>query len=467
MSSFSLLILAAGKGTRMKSDRPKVLHTVGGVTLLERVLKTGLKLKPQSVCVIVGHGASDVKSSLRAYPDVAFATQRVLDGSGGAVRQALSWLKKQRGDVIVACGDAPLIQKDTLRDLLSAHRRQKNAATVLTAKMPNPFGYGRIVRGAGDAVVKIVEHLDATLAERDIDEINTGTYCFNAKELARVLPRLSNKNAKREYYLTDTLALLNARGRRVGGAVCADAAETQGINSRVELAQAETALNRRTLRRLMDAGVSLIDPASTYIGDDVEIGPDTIVWPQTYLLGKTRIGRGCQIGPWTHIKDSVLENDVFFQSSFCENAVVRRGAKVGPYARIRPGTDVGRDAHVGNYTELKNTRLGAGSKANHLSYLGDAEIGKNVNIGAGSITCNYDGLKKSPTQIQDNAFIGSNTNLIAPITIGEGVVIGAGSTLASDVPAWSLAVERSKAVVKAGWGRKRFLEIQKKKGQRS
>jgi bifunctional UDP-N-acetylglucosamine pyrophosphorylase/glucosamine-1-phosphate N-acetyltransferase len=463
MSSFSLLILAAGKGTRMKSSLPKVLHKVGGVTLVERVLRTGLSLKPRSVCVIVGHGADDVRAALKTYPNVAFARQRELNGSGGAVRQALAWLKKQPGDVIVACGDAPLIRPETLRELLSLHRRQKSAVTVLTAIMPDATGYGRIVRDASGAVLGIVEHLDATPEQRRIQEINTGTYCFNARELARVLPKLSNKNAKREYYLTDTLALLRSSGGRVSGCVCADAAETQGINSRVELAQADAAINQRKLRALMEDGVSIIDPASTYIGENVRVGADTTIWPQTYLLGETRIGSNCEIGPWSHVRDSYFENDVFFQASFCEQAVIRAGAKVGPWARIRPKTDVGPNAHVGNFSELKNTRLGAGAKVNHLSYMGDAEIGKNVNIGAGSITCNYDGFQKHPTQIQDNAFIGSNTNLVAPVSIGAGVVIGAGSTITADVPAGALAVERSRTVVKAGWARKRF----EKKGKRS
>jgi bifunctional UDP-N-acetylglucosamine pyrophosphorylase/glucosamine-1-phosphate N-acetyltransferase len=467
MASFSLLILAAGKGTRMKSTLPKVLHKVGGLSLVERVIRTGSSLKPTSVCVIVGHGADQVQARLKHFPNLMYATQRELNGSGGAVRQALSWLKKQTGDVIVACGDAPLIQKQTLKDLLSDHRRQKNAATVLTAKMPDPSGYGRIVRSADGSVRGIVEHLDATAEQRAIDEINTGTYCFNARQLARVLPKLSNQNAKREYYLTDTLSLLNAVGERVGASLCANASETQGINSRVELAQAENALNQRTLRSLMESGVSIIDPANTYVAETVKVGTDTVIWPQTYLLGDTTIGSHCEIGPWSHVQDSVFENDVTFQASFSQQAIIRRGAKVGPWARIRPKADVGPDAHVGNFSELKNTRLGAGSKVNHLSYLGDAEIGKNVNIGAGSITCNYDGFKKSPTHIQDNAFIGSNTNLVAPVRIGAGVVIGAGSTITADVPSGALAVERSRTLVKAGWAKRRFEEnLKQAKGKK-
>lgn len=463
MNKISVLILAAGKGTRMKSILPKVLHKIGGVPMIERVVRTVHRVNPSSVCVIVGHGADEVKTKLlEKFPETEFALQKIQDGSGGAVRQALSWIKKQEGDVIVACGDAPLITHQSFKELIATHRKEKNLATVLTTRMPNPFGYGRIVRGRDGAVEKIVEHLDATPRELEINEINTGTYCFNAKALAGILPRIKNDNSKKEYYLTDTLELLRSAGGRIGGLICLAPEETMGINGRAELAKAEAALYRRKAEKLMAGGVTLIDPASTYISDTVFVGPDTVIWPQTFIMGDSKIGSGCTIGPWSYIKDTKVENDVIFQASFSEKSIIRSGARVGPYSRIRPNSDVGRNAHLGNFSEIKNSTLGEGSKANHLSYLGDAKIGKSVNIGAGTITCNYDGVKKSPTLIQDNAFIGSNVNLIAPVRVGANAVVGAGSSISQDVPAWSLAVERASRVVKQGWAKGRMKKGKKK-----
>ncbi len=462
MKSISVLILAAGKGTRMKSDLPKVLHKVGGVPMVERVVRTVQAFRPSSVCVVVGHGGERVKESLlKNFPNVKFAQQKVQDGSGGAVRQALAWLRSQNGHVIVACGDAPLITAQSFKELIATHSKEKNLATVLTTKMLNPYGYGRIVRARDGSVMKIVEHLDATPQELEINEINTGTYCFDAKALANVLPKLTNANSKKEYYLTDTLELLRIRGGRIGGLICVDPDETMGINSRVELSKANAALYRQKAESLMASGVTIIDPATTYIADSVKIGADTVIWPQTFLLGDTKIGSRCKIGPWAYLQDTVIENDVIFQASFSEKSVIRSGARVGPYSRVRPNSEIGKNAHLGNFSEVKNTKMGEGAKANHLSYLGDAKIGKNVNIGAGSITCNYDGVHKHPTLIQDNAFIGSNVNLIAPVRVGAHAVIGAGSSISQDVPAWSLAVERSARVVKKDWAKSRMKKGKK------
>lgn len=431
--------------------------------MVERVVQTVSVLKPKSVCVVVGFGGELVKACLKIhFPKTQYATQKSLDGSGGAVRQALAWLKKQDGDVIVTCGDAPLISRASFEELLDSHRREENLATVLTTKMPNPFGYGRIVRAKDGSVDRIVEHLDASPRELDLNEINTGTYCFDAQSLARVVSQLKNNNAKKEFYLTDTLAMLKSAGGRIGGVICIDPDETMGINSRQELAKAESALVHRKLDELMAAGVTVMDPRSTYVADTVKVGPDTVIWPQSYLMGDTKIGSGCRIGPWAHIQDTTIENDVIFQASFSEDAIIRKGARVGPYSRVRPKSDIGPNAHLGNFSEIKNTRMGAGSKANHLSYLGDATIGKNVNIGAGSITCNYDGIQKFPTQIQDNAFIGSNTNLIAPVRVGAHAVVGAGSSISENVPPWSLVVERASRVTKRGWAKKHFKKGKKK-----
>ena len=466
MKSISVLILAAGKGTRMKSALPKVMHPVAGVPMVERVLRALAPLKPTSTCVIIGHGAELVKTHVAGVDGkTAFAVQKVLNGSGGAVRQALAWLRKQKGDVVIACGDAPLITAETFSDLIRQHRAQGNLATVLTTRMPNPFGYGRIVRGYDDSVERIVEHLDATDDERKIDEINTGTYCFRAKDLARVLPKLKNDNAKKEFYLTDTLELLRADGGRVGAVIAPDHRETMGINSRIELATAEQIAFRRKAAQLMAGGVTIVDPDTVYIHETVSVGPDTIIYPQTFLLGKTTVGTNCVLGPWTHVKDCVIENDVSLKATFADSARVRHGSKVGPFSHIRPKSDLGPNAHMGNFSETKNTRLGDGSKLNHLSYLGDATVGKSVNIGAGTITCNYDGIQKFPTEIQDHAFIGSNTNLIAPVRVGAHAVVGAGSSITQDVPAWSLAVERAKTLVKPEWARKKF-DSKNRKGRK-
>jgi bifunctional UDP-N-acetylglucosamine pyrophosphorylase / glucosamine-1-phosphate N-acetyltransferase len=457
MPNISVLILAAGKGTRMKSALPKVLHPVAGVPMVQRVITALSPLRPVSTCVIIGHGADRVRELVSGIsPRTTFAVQKILNGSGGAVRQAAAWLKRQSGEVIIACGDAPLIRTETFSSLIRQHRSEGNVATVLTTIMPDPTGYGRIVRGYDGSVARIVEHLDATDTERGISEINTGTYCFSAKALARVLPRLKNDNAKKEFYLTDTLELLAAEGGRVGGVIAGDHWETMGINSRVELATAEGIAFRRKARELMEAGVTVIDPDDTYIHETVKVGPDTVIYPQTFVLGKTTIGSGCRIGPWAHVSDCVIENDVTFRASFADRSRIRRGAQVGPFSHVRPNSDLGPNVHMGNFSETKNARIGEGSKLNHLSYLGDATVGKSVNIGAGTITCNYDGIQKFPTEIQDHAFIGSNSNLIAPLRVGAHAVVGAGSSLSQDVPAWSLAVERGKTLIRKGWAKKKF-----------
>lgn len=463
MAGLSVLILAAGKGVRMKSSLPKVLHPVGGIPMVERVVRAAQKLKPSGIGVVLGHEADRVKSALAATKlNLRYFSQKKLDGSGGAVRTAMSWLRPRSGVVLVTCGDTPLLQTGTLQALLATHRRDRNLATVLTADVPTPFGYGRIVRGFDGKVQRIVEELDASTEERRIHEINTGTYVFDAKKLVAALPKLSASNQKKEYYLTDVLEIVRQSGGRIGAHLCDNYEEAQGVNSRVDLAKAESALRQRTLRRLMEQGVTVVDPNSTYVDEQVVVGADTVLWPQTFLQGNTWIGSRCQIGPWSFITDCEIENDVVFRSSFGESSRIQEGAKVGPFSRVRPGSNIGKNAHLGNFSEVKNTRMGEGSKAHHLSYLGDASLGKNVNIGAGTITCNYDGIKKSPTFIQDQAFIGSNVNLIAPVTIGAHSVVGAGSSIARDVPAWALAVERAPVAVKAGWAKKKFSKRKKR-----
>jgi bifunctional UDP-N-acetylglucosamine pyrophosphorylase / glucosamine-1-phosphate N-acetyltransferase len=459
----SILILAAGKGVRMRSVKPKVLHTLGGQPMIERVLKTAYRLKPNSVAMVVGHQAEAVKAHVQSrYPEVNFFFQKKQDGSGGAVRSALSWVKKQRGVVLVTCGDSPLLQESTLRELLKSHRGFGNRVTVLSTLLSNPFGYGRIVRGSGEEVLRIVEELDASQDERNIREINSGTYAFDAASLKYAIPRLKNNNQKKEYYLTDVLEMTRNSGGRIGGVICENSEEALGVNSRRDLAKAEKALRLRKLEELMKAGVTLIDPSSTFVDESVQVGSDTVLWPQTFLCGKTRIGTGCEIGPWAHITDCDIKNDVIFKASYAESSIIRQGAKVGPFSRVRPNSDLGPKVHLGNFSEVKKSKLGEGSKVNHLSYLGDAIIGKNVNIGAGTITCNYDGINKSPTHIQDQAFIGSNVNLIAPVKIGAHAVIGAGSSISDDIPAWALAVERVKPIVKKNWAKRKFANLKRK-----
>ncbi|MBK8574705.1 MAG: bifunctional UDP-N-acetylglucosamine diphosphorylase/glucosamine-1-phosphate N-acetyltransferase GlmU [Elusimicrobia bacterium] len=456
LTSLSVLILAAGEGTRMKSDLPKVLHSVAGKALVEHVLDAVAPLGG-GVGVVLGRGAEMVKERLSARKNVSFFIQKERRGSGDAVRPAARWLERRGGNVLVLCGDAPLVRTETLRALTRLHRREKNAATLLTAEVPNPSGYGRIRREKGRPVA-IVEHKEATPAERDLREINSGTYCFRAIDLLEGLRRLRPDNAKGEYYITDVIGFLVGRGRSVGALCLADGDEILGVNNRRELADAGQRLNRRTLDRLMDEGVTVVDPATTYVDATVRVGSDTVIEPQTFLVGATRVGRHCRIGPMTRLINCRLADHVYLEASFGESARVETGARVGPWSRLRPGAVVGRDAHVGNFVELKKTRLGVGAKVNHLSYLGDAVVGARVNVGAGVITCNYDGHQKHSTTIGAEAFIGSNVNLVAPLRVGAGAVVGAGSTLTKDVPAGSLALERAPALIKRGWAKKRRAE---------
>lgn len=444
----------------MKSDLPKVLHSAAGKPLVEHVLDAVTPVGG-AVGVVLGRGADVVKERLSARPSLSFFIQKERRGSGDAVRPAARWLAGRGGDVLVLCGDAPLVRPESLRDLTRLHRREKNAATLLTAHVPNPKGYGRI-RRAGGRPTAIVEDRDATVAERDIREINSGTYCFRVKDLLEGLRQLRPNNAKGEYYITDVIAFLVRRGRSVGALCLPDGDEILGVNNRRELADAGQRLNRRTLDRLMDTGVTIVDPSTTYVDSTVRVGSDTVIEPQTFLAGATKIGRNCQIGPMTRLKNCVVADGVQIEASFGEDARVESGARVGPWSRLRPGAVVGRDAHVGNFVELKKARLGVGAKVNHLSYLGDAVVGDGVNVGAGVITCNYDGYQKHATIIGRGAFIGSNVNLVAPVRVGAGAVIGAGSTVTREVPPDALAVERASTVIKRGWAKIRRAEKTRK-----
>lgn len=453
LTSLSVLVLAAGEGTRMKSDLPKVLHSVAGKALVDHVLDAVTPLGG-AVGVVLGRAGDLVKEHLAPRKALSYFIQKERRGSGDAVRPAARWLAGRGGDVLVLCGDAPLIRTESLRSLVRLHRREKNAATLLTAHVPHPDGYGRI-RRKDERPTAIVEERDATPAEREIREINSGTYCFRAADLLEGLRHLRPNNAKGEYYLTDVVGFLAGRRLSVGAFCLPDSAEVLGVNNRRELADAGRRLNQRTIDKLMGAGVTIVDPASTYVDATVRVGQDTVLEPQTYLSGVTRIGRRCRVGPLARLEDCVVGDDVRWDASFGERARVESGARVGPWSRLRPGTVVGRDSRVGNFVELKKARLGVGAKINHLSYLGDASVGAGVNVGAGVITCNFDGYQKHGTTIGPRAFIGSNVNLVAPVRVGAGAVVGAGSTVTRDVPAEALVLERAPAVIKRGWAKQR------------
>jgi bifunctional UDP-N-acetylglucosamine pyrophosphorylase/glucosamine-1-phosphate N-acetyltransferase len=376
-------------------------------------------------------------------------------GTGHALLQAESHLAGHSGTVVLLSGDVPLLRPSTLRTLVEAHTSRGAAATVLTARVDCPQGYGRIVRQEG-RIAAIVEHKDATPAEREIDEINSGIYAFALEPLFTALRSIGAANAQGEYYLPDLVKIYRERGLVVETVSVADSREILGVNSRKELADVTAILNTRRNDELMASGVTLVDPASAWIGPDVVVGPDTVIHPNVYLEGRTHIGSNCEINAGVRIIDSTIDNGVIV-NNFCviSGSHVRSGARIGPFAHIRPLSDVGEDAHVGNFTELKKTTLGKGSKANHLSYLGDATIGDKVNIGAGTITCNYDGVHKHPTVIEDGAFIGSDSQLVAPVRVGKGAYVAAGSSIVEDVPAGALGIARGKQVNKDGWVEKK------------
>jgi bifunctional UDP-N-acetylglucosamine pyrophosphorylase / glucosamine-1-phosphate N-acetyltransferase len=451
MPPLHVVVLAAGKGTRMKSAQPKVLHRAAGLPLIEHVLRLAAALQPATTTVIVGHGAALVESSQRARPGLRFALQEPQLGTGHALLQARPYLPEGKGTVLLLSGDVPLLRLATVRRLLDRHVETQAAATVLTARVPDPSGYGRIVR-RDEAIAAIVEDRDATPEERRIDEINSGVYAFDLAPLFDALASIGSGNAQGEYYLPDLVRIYRSRGRGVETVTAADAREIIGVNSRRELADVNAILKTARVEELMAAGVTIVDPASTFVGPDVSVGPDTVLHPNVYLEGKTTIGSGCAIQACARLVDAIVEDGAVVQN-FCviEQSRIRAGAEVGPFARLRPNSDVGEHAKIGNFVELKKTTLGKGSKASHLSYLGDSTIGEKVNIGAGTITCNYDGRVKSPTVIEDEAFIGSDTQLIAPVRVGRGAYVAAGSSITDDVPAGALGIARGKQINKEGW----------------
>lgn len=447
--SLDIVILAAGQGTRMRSALPKVLHPVAGKSMLGHVIDTARQLQPQSIQVVIGHGAEAVRERLAA-PDLNFILQAEQLGTGHAVAQALPALSAER--VLILYGDVPLIAAETLQRLLALVTDQQLG--LLTVQLADPTGYGRIVRGADGQVEAIVEHKDANAAQRAISEGNTGILAVPGKRLADWLGRLSNSNAQGEYYLTDVIAMAVADGLVVATEQASDEMEVLGANDRIQLSQLERHYQYRAGRRLMAQGVTLIDPARFDLRGEVTVGRDVLIDINVILEGQVLIEDGVQIGANCVIKDSVLRQGAIVKAnSHLDGAEVGEGAGCGPFARLRPGTVLGAKAHVGNFVELKNAKLGAGAKAGHLSYLGDAEIGARTNIGAGTITCNYDGANKFKTVLGEDVFIGSNSSLVAPLTLGDGATTGAGSTVTTDVPANTLAVGRAKQRNIEGWKR--------------
>jgi bifunctional UDP-N-acetylglucosamine pyrophosphorylase/glucosamine-1-phosphate N-acetyltransferase len=447
--SVQAIILAAGQGTRMKSALPKMLHTIGGTPLIEHCVRTTTTATGTEPVIVIGHGAEAVSSVVNSR--ARFAMQAEQSGTGHAVLQA-EMAAQGVAQVTVSYGDMPLLKPETLRRLMALQAQTGAAVTVLTLVTGNTRGFGRIVRdGAGEQVLAIVEEVACTPAQLTINEVNVGVYAFDGAWLWDALKRIKPNPQKGEYFLTDVVEAALADGREVRAVTSDDADECIGINTRADLADAEAALRRRINRRHMLNGVTLTDPATAYIEDGVEIGSDTVIHPNTFLRGQTRIGNGCRIGPNTQIIASAIGNDVEIIASVIEHSVIEDGVLVGPFAHFRPGARVCAGAHVGNFAEIKNSTLGPGSHMGHFSYLGDATAGEGVNIGAGVITCNFDGAQKNHTTIGDGAFVGSDTLLVAPVTIGRGARTGAGAVVTKDVPADALAVGMPARVIKT-WG---------------
>ena len=449
MAGLTTLILAAGQGTRMKSQYPKVLHPLLGRPMLQYVIDAARKVGADPLILVVGFGGERVVEKMG--PDYQYVWQHQQLGTGHAVLMARELLAKSTGDLLVLYGDTPLLQEETLRGLVELRRNSEAAAAVLTTKVSDPSGYGRMVRDQQDQIRAIVEEKDATSEQRAIDEVNTGVYSFAIEALLPALAELSPRNAQGEYYLTDVIQILISRGAKVVGQITAAAEEVMGPNDRAQLATTEHFLKLAINRHWMQQGVSISDPDYTYISPDAEIGSDSLILPGSMILGRSRIGANCLIGPHTRIIDSEIGPDSEVQYSQVLQAKLGAENKVGPFAYVRPGTSSAAKVKIGDFVEIKNTQLGPGSKVPHLTYLGDTEVGAEVNIGAGTITCNYDGVNKHRTIIEDGAFIGSNANLVAPVVIGAQATVAAGSTITKAVPPKNLALARSKQENRPDW----------------
>jgi len=447
----------------MKSSLPKVLHQLAGKPLVEYVLRTAEAISPSTVTLIVGHGAETVRASMGNRPNLGFVVQEPQLGTAHALQQAEARLAGRQGTVVLLSGDVPLLTGGTLRRLIETHKGARAAATVVTAIVERPYGYGRVVRTKG-RIARIVEERDASPEVRQIREINGGIYAFDLGPLFDALRGIASQNAQGEYYLTDLIAIYRRRKLPVETLVVDNPAEIRGINSRTELAEVSRIVRQTKNEELMAAGVTIIDPATTYIDSDVEVGADTVIHPGVSIEGQSRIGAACEIQSHVRIVGSeIAERTVIHNFCLIIGSRIAEGASVGPFAHLRPETVVGEGAKIGNFVELKKTTLGPGSKANHLAYLGDATIGARVNVGAGTITCNYDGTHKHPTVIEDGAFIGSDSQLIAPVRIGKGAYVAAGSSITEDVPAGALGIARGRQTNIDGWVERKKAPVERKK----
>ena len=446
------IILAAGKGTRMKSDLPKVLHKVAGISMLEHVFRSVNAIDPEKTVTVVGHKAELVEQVLAGQTDFVRQTEQL--GTGHAVMMAEPVLENLTGQTLVIAGDTPLITGESLKNLIDFHINHKNVATILTAEADNPFGYGRIVRNQHDEVLKIVEQKDASDFEQQIKEINTGTYVFDNARLFEALKNINTNNAQGEYYITDVIGIFRENGEKVGAYTLKDFDESLGVNDRVALATAEGIMRRRINQQHMVNGVSFVNPHATYIDVDVEIAPEVQVEANVTLKGQTKIGAETILTNGTYIVDSVIGERAVITNSMIEESSVEDGVTVGPYAHIRPGSSLAKDVHVGNFVEVKGSSIGENTKAGHLTYIGNSEVGANVNFGAGTITVNYDGQKKYKTIIGDNVFVGSNSTIIAPVELGDNSLVGAGSTITKDVPADAIALGRGRQINKEDYAKR-------------
>lgn len=452
MDNLKVVILAAGQGTRMKSDVPKVLHRVLDKTMVGYVIEASKEAGADEVCVIVGHQSAMVKNTIKdLYDDISFAVQREQLGTGHAVMQAGDFIKS--GNILVLCGDTPLITADTVKKLCDIHQSNDNSVTVVSMIVDNPTGYGRIIR-ENNSFAKIVEQKDANETELAVKEVNSGVYIFKADVLNKAFKSLSNNNSQGEYYLTDTLEIIKNDGGKVGIMVAEDDKEFMGVNSKLHLSQAIKAMKERINTQLMIDGVTITDPDNTYIGKDVKIAPDTIIYPGCMLEGKTVIGKSCIVGPNTRITSSIIDDCVTIQSSVLVDSKVKSFTTIGPFAYLRPNSNIGEHVRIGDFVEVKNSSIDDGTKVSHLTYVGDSDVGKCVNFGCGTVTVNYDGKVKNRCKIGDGAFIGCNTNLVAPVEIAERAYTAAGSTITKNVPEDSLAIARTRQENKDGWRKK-------------
>lgn len=451
----SALILAAGQGKRIKSNLPKVLHKVCGKEMINHVIDTMREANIEDVNIIIGKGAELVQKATESR-NVSYSLQEEQLGTGHAVKCAKEFLKDKDGVVAIFTGDAPLIRKETVKNLLDNHIENGNTGTLLTSLIQDPTGYGRIIRN-GNEIERIVEHKDCNEDELKVNEINAGMYCFDIKALLGALEKLSNDNAQGEYYLTDVISILKSEGKKLG-AVITEFDETLGVNSRAELAQAEVIMRKVINKKHLDNGVTIIDPSNTYIGVDVVIGQDTIIYPGNVLEGNTEIGTDCILYPNSRIDSSIIGNEVEIQSSVILQSKIGDNTTVGPFAYVRPESNIGDKVRIGDFVEIKKSTIGNNTKVSHLTYIGDAEVGENCNFGCGTVVVNYDGKNKNKTIIGDNSFIGCNTNLVSPVEVKDNTYIAAGSTITKEVPEGSLAIARAKQVNIEGWVNKKGLK---------